>query len=384
MKVFNEWRLLITALIAVIIILCMFAGEQAYLTPPQVIVPPDQNHALTSRMFQGIPSLAISPEGRLWATWYAGKTPKEDHNNYVVVATSGDGGMTWTESLSIDPDTDGPVRAFDPELWIDPEARLWSFWAQAIGHDGTVAGVWAMTNNDPDKSGSDWSQPRRLTDGIMMCKPTILSSGEWMLPASTWRDTDNSARVVVSTDKGQTWSVRGSCNVPRKVRDYDEHMIVERNDQSLWMLVRTSYGIGESISSDRGQTWSALVPSPIQHPSARFFIRRLYSGNLLLVKHGPISERIGRSHLTAYLSGDDGLTWSNGLMLDERKGVSYPDGQQNQDGTIHIIYDYSRREAREILMATFTENDVIVGDPESASVSLRMIVSKYPEKRDQE
>jgi len=104
---------------------------------------------------------------------------------------------------------------------------------------------------------------------------------------------------------------------------------------------------------------------------------------LLLVKHGPISIRTGRSHLTAYVSKDDGLTWSDGLLLDERSGVSYPDGQQSPDGTIHIIYDYSRTGAREILMATFTEDDVIAGNPAASSVSLRMVVSKYPEIENQ-
>jgi len=380
---YKKRKRLLATLIGVTLISYVSAAEKANLAPPRFIETPGPTHTLTSRRFQGIPSLAISPKGRLWATWYAGKTPKEDQNNYVVVATSGDGGKTWTESLIIDPDAEGPVRAFDPELWMDPEGRLWSFWAQALGHDGTVAGVWAMTNDDPDKGSSDWSQPRRLTDGVMMCKPTVLSSGEWILPASTWRDTDNSARVMISTDKGQTFSLRGACHVPKEVRNYDEHIIVERKDKSLWMLVRTLYGIGESVSNDRGKTWSALVHSPIQHPSARFFIRRLRSGNLLLVKHGTIAKRSGRSHLTAYLSGDDGHTWSDGLMLDERSGVSYPDGQQKQDGTIHIIYDYSRTGAREILMATFTEDGVAAGNPASASVSLRIVVSKYPEKGNQ-
>jgi len=342
-----------------------------------------QDHALTSRKFQGIPSLAISPGGRLWATWYAGKTPDEDQNNYVVIASSGDSGKTWTENLIIDPDAEGPLRAFDPELWLDPEGRLWSFWAQTIGHDGTIAGVWARINEDPDREDSKWSPPRRLTDGIMMCKPTVLSSGEWILPASTWRDTDNSARVIISTDKGQTFSLRGACNVPEEVRSFDEHMIVEKKDKSLWMLVRTKYGIGESVSRDRGKTWSALLPSSIQHPSARFFIRHLHSGNLLLVKHGPISKRTGRSHLSAYVSEDDGRTWSYGLLLDERSGVSYPDGQQSPDGTIHIIYDYSRTGDRGILMATFTEEDAIVGNPASSTVSLRMLVSKFPEIENQ-
>lgn len=340
-----------------------------------------RKHTLISRKFQGIPSLAISANGQLWATWYAGKTPSEDQNNYVVISTSEDGGKTWIENFIIDPDGEGPIRAYDPELWIDPDGRLWSFWAQTIGHDGTIAGVWAMTKENPDIGDSNWSRPMRLTDGIMMCKPTVLSSGEWILPASTWRDTDNSARVVVSIDKGKTFSIRGACDVPKEARNYDEHMIVERKDKSLWMLIRTKYGIGESVSENRGETWSALKPSSIQHPSARFFVRRLNSGNLLLVKHGPISKKIGRSLLTAFLSKDDGDTWSNGLILDERNSVSYPDGQQSSDGTIHVIYDHSRTGAREILMAKFTEDDLVAGDTASASVSLRIVVSKYPIKK---
>ncbi len=219
----------------------------------------NQDHKLINRKFQGIPSMAISYEGRLWATWYAGITPGEDENNYVVVSTSGDDGQSWTEKLIIDPDGKGPIRAFDPELWIDPDGKLWVFWAETVGHDGASAGLWAKTNSNPDKEDSKWSEPKRITDGVMMCKPTVLSTGEWILPASTWRETNNSARLIVSNDKGKTFNLRGACNVPKDVRDYDEHMIVERKDNSLWMLIRTKYGIGESISNDRGKIWSIPV-----------------------------------------------------------------------------------------------------------------------------
>ena len=352
------------------------SDPKAYLSPPRFLGPPGRLHALTDRRFQGIPSLAISLEGRLWATWYAGKTPGEDENNYVVIATSEDDGETWTETTVIDPDGEGPVRAFDSELWLAPDGTLWSFWNQAIDHDGTIAGVWAMTNDGPDEGNPDWSEPRRLTDGVIMCKPIALSSGEWMLPASTWIETDNSARAVVSTDGGQTWSLRGACHVPREVRNYDEHMIVERRDASLWMLVRTEYGIGESASKDHGKTWSALARSSIQHPTSRFFIRRLQSGRILLVKNGPITERTGRSHLTAFLSEDDGLTWSDGLLLDERSDIAYPDGQQGPNGIIYIVYDHSRTGEREIRMVSFAENDVIAGGPEAPGVS-SVVVSEH-------
>lgn len=353
------------------------ARRPASLLPPRVITDPGPEYAGATRRFQGIPSLARSPKGRLWATWYGGKTPGEDHNNYVVLVTSGDDGRSWSaEKLVIDPDGDGPVRAFDPELWLDPTGRMWAFWAQAVGHDATVGGVWAVTSENPDDENARWSSPRRLTDGVMMCKPTVLSTGEWCLPASTWRKTDHSARLVVSTDQGKTWGARGGCNVPPAVRAFDEHMIIERKDRSLWLLARTKYGIGESFSTDRGATWTELKPSKIAHPSARFFIRTLQSGNLLLVKHGPLDQQIGRSHLTAYLSRDEGRTWAGGLMLDERAGVSYPDGVQADDGTIYIIYDYDRRGEKNILLARFTESDVLDGKATSDRSTLRLLVNK--------
>jgi hypothetical protein len=209
----------------------------------------------------------------------------------------------------------------------------------------------------------------------MMCKPLVLSTGEWVLPTSLWRTQDNSAQMTVSTDGGKSWSLRGACNVPKNDRQFDEHIIVEKQDGSLWLLARTNYGIGESVSTDRGKTWPDLQPSGIEHPSARFFIRRLNSENLLLVKHGPIDKRTGRSHLTAYLSTDDGKNWQGGLLLDERKGVSYPDGQQTKDGLIRIIYDFSRTGDRHILLATFREEDIKAGKPVSDDVRLRQIVS---------
>jgi predicted neuraminidase len=356
-------------------------NKDSFRHPPEVIVLSENadSHSVTNRKFSGIPSLAITNDGKMWATWYAGITPNEDKNNYVVVSASSDEGNNWSEKLIIDPDGDGPVRAFDPEVWIDPTGKLWIFWAQTIGHDGTVAGVWAITTINPDAENPKWSAPKRLTNGIMMCKPTVLSNGDWILPASTWRLTDNSAKVIVSTNNGQSWHEKGAVNVPKVSRAFDEHMIVERKDGTLWMLVRTNYGIGESISKDMGKSWSKLEPSKIEHPSARFFIRRLNSGNLLLVKHGPIKTKTERSHLMAFISKDDGKIWTKGLLIDQRKGVSYPDGQETENGTIHIIYDYNRTTNQNIFITSFTENDILADDYDERIISVhnsRKTVSK--------
>src|SRR5690606_3456035 len=123
-------------------------------------------------------------------------------------------------------------------------------------------------------------------------------------------------------------------------------------------------------------SWSApAVRFP--HVSSRFFIRRLNSGNLLLVRHGQLDERTrSRSHLQAFLSRDDGATWRGGLMLDERDKVSYPDGVQAPDGTLFIAYDRDRSGAREILLARIREEDVEAGKFTSAESRLKLIVHR--------
>ena len=83
-----------------------------------------------------------------------------------------------------------------------------------------------------------------------------------------------------------------------------------------------------------------------------------------------------RSHLTAYLSSDDGLTWKGGLLLDDRLVVSYPDADQGPDGIIYVIYDHNRESDREILLARFTEAEVADGKISEPGSALRLLVNR--------
>jgi predicted neuraminidase len=344
-------------------------------SPPAYVGPPDADHAFATRRFQGISSLAITP-GALWATWYAGPTPDEDANNYVVLSRSTDAGATWQELMVVDPDGPDPLRAFDPQLWVDPQKRLWWFWTQGEDHHGHYAGLWSMRCDTPDDVAPVWSAPALLATGVMMGKPLVLASGDWALPVSTWRTTDNSAGLVVSGDGGHTWERRGGAQVPRASRSFDEHQFIEYADGSIDVFVRTRYGIGRSRSHDQGRNWSTVQPAGIPHPDARFFISRLRSGNLLLIKHGRLTEKTGRSHLTAFLSRDDGASWEGGLLIDEREKVSYPDGQQDADGSIVITHDFDRTGTRTIYLARFREEDILVGRADAPDVRLRQIISR--------
>lgn len=351
-----------------------------------VIKNPGEAYSDEKRKFQGISGIEISPEGRLWATWYGGGVT-EDRYNYICLSTSGDGGKNWSGlKLVIDPDGDGPVRAFDPCLWLDPEGKLWFSWNQKLCNlqkefteeEERLWYLWAICTENPDDEDPVWSEPRILCESIMMNKPTVLSTGEWLICSGDWF-WDWSSRVFRSTDKGKSWWHWGRAHVPLKEeRSFDEHMVVERKDGSLWMLVRTKYGIGESFSFDKGRTWTYVTPSAIAHTSSRFYIRRLKSGNLLLVKHGTrVDEKTDkRSHLSAFISEDDGASWKGGLLLDERIGVSYPDGTQDRDGVIYITYDYARKDDKEIYLSKFTEEDILAGKITSNKSKLGLIINK--------
>ena len=355
------------------------------LLPPPILTDPGAEYMPDRRLWQGIPTLERAANGQLWAAWYSGGEG-EGPENYVQVVTSDDDGFTWSDPvLVVDPP--GRVRAYDECLWHDPLGRLWLFWAQSGEWFNGRCGVWAIRTEDASGPSATWSAPRRLCNGIMMNKPTVLSTGEWLLPAAVWANTDPKcddmaaerfSNVIVSENQGETWQRRGGADVPG--RTFDEHMVVERRDGSLWMLVRTKVGVGESTSTDAGRTWSPGKPSGIAGPNSRFFIRRLRSGRLLLVNHHRFT---GRSHMTALLSEDDGRTWIGGLLLDERNGVSYPDGVQTDEGLIYVIYDRDRQGDGDILMAVFTEDDVLEGEPARASLRLKHVIHRLPRDRDE-
>ena len=337
---------------------------------------------LAKRTWQGIPGLERTAKGRVFVSWFTGGTKEPEPENTVLLSQSDDGGKTFSAPQAMGlPLSDG-TRCYDPCLWIDPKGRLWYLFNRSI-KDSTKHGVYARICDNPDASPPVWGAEFRVgfdsPFSFRMNKPIVLSTGEWVLPVvhaleplAGWAGFDPKQvfGAAISTDEGKTWKLHGAIKTAKAGL---ENMIVELKDGRLWMLIRTEKVLWESHSSDKGRTWTPGKPTRIATPHSRFFIRRLASGHLLLVNHHKFT---GRSHLTAQLSTDDGATWNEGLLLDERGGVSYPDGVQEKDGLIWITYDRDRGGAGEILLAKFKEEDVAAGKNVSGAVSLKQVVNK--------
>lgn len=348
--------------------------------------------SIEKRLWQGIPSIEITKNGRIFLTYYSGGT-KEEIGNYVILSKSDDGNRFEDIAIAYK----NGFRCYDSCLWIDPLGRLWFTWAIAPDH-----AVFASVCDDPDADELVWSKPRMIGREVMMNKPTVLSTGEWLFPIAVWNRatisggyngvvdaagkqselTDRLAFAYKSVDNGKTFEKLGGSDIPK--RSYDEHMILELTDGRLAMYVRTTYGIGVSYSYDRGKTWTEGESSGWGGPCSRFHITRLKSGRILLINH---YKYTGRSHLTAMLSEDDGKTWPYKLLLDERANVSYPDAKETDDGYIYITYDRERgaflnsldkvyASAREVLIARITEDDILRGELTHSGSFLKKVAQK--------
>ncbi len=337
------------------------------------------------RLWQGMPGIEVTKKGRVFASFYSGGVG-EGIGNVALVLVSDDGGKTFSEPV-VAAYCEGH-RCFDQCIWIDPLDRLWFIWS-IMPDDG----VYASICDDPDADELVWSEARLIGHEIMLNKPTVLSTSEWLFPMAVWKremrkayslpydkDAVSGAWAYKTIDNGKTFEKIGVAQVAESV--YDEHMFLEREDGSLACFVRTTYGIGVCYSYDGGKNWTEGVNSGYGKSRTRFHIRRLRSGRILMVYHADTDRR---NNLAAFLSEDDGKTWPHKLILDERYPVSYPDAKEAEDGYIYIIWDYERGGAtleqayaaeRALYMAKITEDDIIAGRILSKEGKTKHIVSK--------
>jgi len=328
--------------------------------PRRTVVASVQN---VDETWMGIPGIERTAAGRLFVTFYSGGEGEPSPQNRIYLTHSDDDGGHFTQpAVAIDPP--GQARAFDPTLWMDPAGRLWLIY-NLSNVETAVHDIWAITCDAPDADEPNWSSPRRLGFNVAMAfrlnKPTVTRTGVWLLPVTWfkqitdkyWHSGGELQGVGISTNQGQSWSLHGEVTAPSWAL---ENMIVERRDGTLVMHIRTGDGvIWQSRSTDGGYHWADGKRTNITNAGSRFFFRQLHSGRWLLI-NSPRPD--SRTSLVAQLSDDEGDTWSDPLVIDDRDNVSYPDAIEAPGGRIFAVHDRERDTIGEIILSQFTQDDL--------------------------
>ena len=335
----------------------------------QVLFPPfDSKFDKNIRQWQGCPTVAITPGGRIYAGWYTGGTREPHVDNYNLIVYSDDFGKTWSEPILIIPGSrELLIHAIDIQLWTAPDGRLFVFWVQdntepaevrksGFYSDGYVFfdkthAQWMIVCDNPDSDTPTFSEPRCIDKGFLRCKPLCTKSGRWIL--FNYSQDSEYYEYSISDDCGKTFERHsGAQKIPTP---FDETMAYQKDNGDIRMFARSYIGaLAESTSSDDGITWSETISSGIDNPNTRFFVAKTPTGNVLLINN---DHKFKRRNMTVYLSKDDGKTWKYKRCIDSSMGLSYPD-VDFYDGKIYLMYDKERWPKGEILFTSFTEEDI--------------------------
>ena len=190
-----------------------------------------KNYDSAHRVWQGIPGIARTKSGRTFISAYSGNV-KETYGNFCFVLAS-DSDSDFGEPI-VTAYKDGDFRCFDPVLWIDPLNRLWFIWNVMPGEE-----VWGSICADPDADELQWGEEFYIGRGVMMNKPIVLTSGEWLFPIAFWKesiykemrklpqqsDDVSGAYVYKTSDNGKSFIKLGGAVI--RDRSFDEHMVIE-------------------------------------------------------------------------------------------------------------------------------------------------------------
>lgn len=344
--------------------------------------PIRETYALQDRQWQGTPTVACLGN-RIWCAWQTGGNSEPRIFNYIVIAYSDDGGITWVDPfLIIDhAGEEKGVYVTCPSFWVNSKGNLCMNYVQY--------GTWTVeffAADAEDISDVTWSQPYKFSNSRMAKAPTKVVDGEgtqWLMYASESEAGDSHqgvTRIYASSDDGQSWTLRSVIpSAYATKRTCAESNLVQTSDGTLIVASRIEEGYANgmevSYSYDYGLTWTQFegnLEEPFIGPGSKFHLELLPSGNLLMVNHATTSTR---ENLKVYLSEDNGKTWPYSMTLDARSDVSYPYAFANGD-YIYIAWDKGRYIEKEIRVSVLTEADIKAGKVVSEGSATMLKASK--------
>lgn len=276
----------------------------------------------------------------------------------IVLRRSTDGGKTWGDVITVLPKATGALDAHgDPLIFSCQNGDLvllcaaGGAWNQGVGGDSKVM----MSRSTDD--GITWTQWKEVQSTIFS-DPKMTSAGYnkgfaasgrgltmkdgTLMGAMLVGDKDNTkkaAACIVSTDNGETWTVRG---IAKNNNNQDEPKIVaELDNGDILMSVRPETKNKPRVwftSSDKGVTWTEkTLNNPLIDGKANGEGVRYTS-----VNSGHKKSRLlhincngnDRHTLTVVMSEDEGNSWDAAKKVIQPGNSCYPSIDVLGDGTI--------------------------------------------------
>lgn len=271
---------------------------------------------------------------------WAGGTHGDGAPAHLVRRYSSDGGETWTEPERFVPQL-GTINDMSVSLLRMRDGRIALFYLYKTGEECRP-----VVRYSSDE-GTTWSAAEECIAkdhkgyyGVNNARVEMLRSGRIIFPVAChfsdsikWTD-KAFISLVWSDDNGKTWQ-HGKDFQPKddkgEVVLLQEPGLIELKDGRLYLYARSDRGCQwQCFSNDAGETWTDFGPAPIRGPLAPATIKRLRSGELLLLWNDhetypdyDKSGAWGRAPLSVALSTDEGKTWTNRKLLEsDPKGFS--------------------------------------------------------------
>lgn len=325
-----RFRALLPALSALVILTAGGQSTAAEKLLDKVLLSRDPGPQGVDRWSEGS-TINLDGKGHLMMVVTAfGRGAHDDTGAVILEFHSRDAGSTWTalENATVFQKNIGKQNVMSPALLkLDSGDILGFFMVKNSNED---CGPWVKRSID---NGKTWDAPVRLPydgyGGVGSDRALQLSTGRVVVPCWVSHDKLSSSRAYCfySDDKGKTWQksnildTKGKSTGRRTSPAAEEPMIVELRDGRLMMIMRTYLKwIYRSFSKDGGATWSEPESSGIPSPGSMATIKRMPTGDILLIWNWAPMEKITgpwpRVFISSAVSKDDGRSWSSIRHLD--------------------------------------------------------------------
>ncbi|HPO14900.1 MAG TPA: exo-alpha-sialidase [Candidatus Hydrogenedentes bacterium] len=339
----------------------------------------------------GLPCIARLADERMLVVWSRYKAGSDDFS--VVGAYSPDGGCTWSKP-EVFIDHPGLIDA-DANIIVSENRVLITCTTVSFAEGIRTSVTWCVRSED---SGRTWAPPYEIPmnhkytcgkcqRGLKLKSGSLLMGYSWDVLCEQGQalqsegQMDLRAGVMRSTDNAVTWTNGGDTQAVYEkvaggaVSGTDEPAIVELDDGSLYMLMRTgSTHLYEARSRDEGQSWQDIRPSPLRGTNAPAALSRFSangrSGVMVVWDHA--QERFP---LCVAASLDSCSTWSKpkDIGFPYTGGqASYPSCDQAPDGTILAVWQQDVPGGRDIRLARFSPA-WLLGDKAAPGAPLKPI-----------